>query len=295
VARIDEARARVGVAVGDLLPGVTADGEYSYSRASEHGSFEALNGGEKLNLHRAGLGAFWELDLFGGLRRSVESADASMEASLESWRDVLVALYAEVALNYIEVRSLQARIFFAEENAAAQEEILGLVKKRLDAGLVPQLDVHQAQLNVFRTRSVVPALESLLTQAINRLGVLLGEHPGALRDQLLQKGAIPAAPDAVLVGLPANLMRQRPDIRRAERDLAAQTARIGVATAELYPRFAIFGDFGFEAQQLKHLGNWSSRTWSFGPSFSWNIFRGGSIRSAIKAEDARTDQALVRY
>jgi NodT family efflux transporter outer membrane factor (OMF) lipoprotein len=295
-ARIRQARAQLGIASGQYYPQVDASGFYSRDRISENGLIPPFPGiPEKTNLHNIGVDAFWEIDVFGRISRSVESAVASMEASVENYRDVMVILYAEVASNYIELRSLQARIQYALDNIVVQKESLKLARDRLAAGLVPELDVQQATLNLANTESVVPALRSERTQTINRLSVLLGQLPGQLDEELMRPAAIPDVPEQAIVGLPAELLRQRPDIRRAERNLASQTARIGVATAELYPVFSLTGDFALEAQQLSNLTDWGSRTWGFGAGFRWNIFDGNRVRSSIQFEEARTEELFTQY
>jgi len=250
---------------------------------------------DQMNLHAVGFDASWELDVFGGIRRSIESADAGLQATVEDYRDVLVSLYAEVALNYVEVRALQARLAYARSNVTAQQKTLQLTRDRLKAGIAPELDVAQAESNLANTESEIPSLEIALTQTINRLGVLMGEAPSALHDLLVQEAPIPVPPAKTAVGLPAELLRQRPDVRRAERELASATAQIGVATADLYPRFSLSGAFALEGTQVKDLGKIDSRAWSFGPSFRWNIFDGVRNIYRIQAAEAITKQAFIRY
>ncbi|MHC4154485.1 MAG: efflux transporter outer membrane subunit [Planctomycetota bacterium] len=294
--RIRQARALLGIAAGEYFPQVDATGFYSRDRVSENGLLApAVGSPDQTNLHQIGVDSTWEIDVFGRISRSVESAKASLEASVENYRDVLVLLYAEVALNYIEVRSLQARIQYALDNIEVQNKTMKLTEDRLAAGLVPELDVQQAHLNLANTESVVPALRSQRMQTINRLSVLLGQAPGQLERELAGPAPIPDTPQEAVVGLPAELLRQRPDIRRAERNLASQTAQIGVATAELYPAFSLSGTFALQAQQIKDVGDWDSRTWRFGPSFRWNIFDGDRIKSSIRLEEARTEEAFTRY
>ncbi len=204
-----------------------------------------------------------------------------------------VLLFAEIALNYVEVRTLQSRISFAESNVKTQRDSLEITEARLKAEITGELDVRQAQLNLARTESTIPVLRTAMKQSINRLGVLLGEFPSALYDELITSAPIPQPPEDITISMPANLLRQRPDIRQAERELAYQTARIGVATSDLYPRFSLLGDFGFEGDS--DIFDYKKRAWSIGPSFRWNIFDGGRVRSFISIEDARTEQALVRY
>jgi NodT family efflux transporter outer membrane factor (OMF) lipoprotein len=291
--RIRESRASLAVVSGQYYPDVDAAGYYSRERWSENGLFPGT--GDQINLHSIGFDSVWEIDVFGRISRSVESAGASYEASIEDYRDVLVALYAEVARNYVQMRAFEKRITYAQGNIQLQRKTLKLTQDRFDAELVPRLDVAQAELILADTESAVPALRILQTEAINRLGVLLGEQPGELDEQLSTKEGIPEPPETINLGIPAELLRQRPDIRSAERQLAAQTAQVGVATAALYPSFSLSGAFALEATDFSKMDNWSSRSYAFGPSFRWNIFDGNRVRSGIKVEEARTEQLIARY
>ncbi len=297
-ARVTEARALLGVAAGKYWPGVDAVGSYERSKASERGHLKDVPGltGDPVNLHTIGLDATWEIDVFGRIARSVESAKASMQASIEDYRDVLVSLYSEVAQTYITLRSLQSRIQYARENIKLQTDMLKLVQERRKVELVPELDVQQARLVLATTQALLPRLQRLETAAIYRLSVLLGQPPASLYETLSVSAGIPKAPETLAAGLPAELLRQRPDVRRAERQLAAQTARIGAATAGLYPVFSLSGTFALEAQQMKGVGDVSdSHTWGFGPAMRWNIFDGNRVRSLVKAQEARAEQILRRY
>ncbi|MHC4438480.1 MAG: efflux transporter outer membrane subunit [Planctomycetota bacterium] len=296
-ARVMESRAMLGVASGQYWPNVDAVGNYSRSRASENGLLAGLpvNVTDELNLHSVGIDSSWEIDVFGRISRSVESAQASMEASIENYRDVLVSLYSQVALSYIDMSSIQTRIRYAQNNIKLQQDTLELTRKRREADLVPELDVQQAELVLASTESTIPALRQSEAQAIHRLSVLLGQPPAFLYEELLTASNIPDVPKDITVGLPAELLRQRPDIRRAERVLAAQTAEIGVATAGLYPAFSLSGTFALEAQQIDDIGDWDSRTWGFGPSMRWNLFDGDRIRSSIKVQQAQAEQVMVDY
>jgi NodT family efflux transporter outer membrane factor (OMF) lipoprotein len=296
--RVEEARALRGVAAGARVPQVDFSGESSRSEPSDKGALGDLappGGFDAQNLHDYNIGAVWELDLFGRIRRSVESADASLQASVEDYRDVLVSLLAEVALNYVDVRSLQERIQLANANVEAQLETLGLTQDRFKTGLVSALDVAQAESNLANTESLIPTLETQLQLALNRLAVLLGQAPGAVHAELEEVHPLPSEPQDVTVGLPANLLRQRPDVRRAERQLAAQTARVGVATADLYPTFSLGGFLGVQATSSGDLTSSDSLTWGVGLPIRWNLFAGGRIRSQIRAEEARTEQAMLAY
>ncbi len=296
--RVEEARALRGVADSAWSPQVTATGQSSRSEASDNGlgaDFAPPGGFEPQTLHDYGVGASWEIDLFGRIRRQVEAADATTQGSVEAYRDVMVSLYAEVALSYVSVRSSQQRIILAKTNVNAQEETLQLTRDRFASGLVSALDVAQAESNVANTRSLIPQLETTVYKAMNRLAVLLGEWPGSLDDELSQPGSIPHEPATVIVSLPAELLRQRPDVRVAERALAAQTARIGVATADLYPSFSLAGFLGLQSSSGGDFFDSGSLTWNVGLPIRWNIFSGGRIRNQIRAEEARTEQALAAY
>jgi NodT family efflux transporter outer membrane factor (OMF) lipoprotein len=292
-ARVREARGLRGVSAGALLPSANASAGYSRNRFSE--SVPLPGAGSQSNFYQAGFDASWELDVFGGIRRTVEAADAEVEASVEARRDVLVTLSAEVARNYIEVRGLQAQVAIARQNLDAQKRTLELTQARLQAGRAAELDVVRAQAQVSNTASQIPVLESLRIQATHRLGVLLGREPGSLREELLTVAAIPPPPPEVPVGLPSDLLRRRPDLRRSERELAAATARIGVATAELYPKFSLTGFFALESVNASDFAKWGSRAWSVGPTIQWSLFQGGRIRAQIEVENARQEQAAIVY
>jgi NodT family efflux transporter outer membrane factor (OMF) lipoprotein len=296
VARIEESRARLGIAKGERVPDLDSIGGVQRQRLSENLAGAVAPPLEREDtIHSAGFDAFWEVDVWGRVRRSVESAAASEEASIESYRDILVSLYAEVARSYVDVRTLQQRLTYARANADTQRGSLELTRERNRAGLVGDLDVRQAELNLARTESFIPVLEQGLAAAIHRLGVLTGDFPSALYTALAPTGDIPGPPDRVLVGLPAELLRQRPDVRRAERDLASRNARIGVATADLYPRFSLVGTFAFDSVESDKWIDAASRGWVFGPSVRWNLFDGRRVRNAIRTEEALTAQALARY
>ena len=295
VSRIQEARAVRGVAKGDWFPNIDGTGTIQKVRISEGRIEDNPIIPRRYHFYNTGLDSSWEIDIWGRIIRSVESADAGIQASIEDYRDVLVSLFAEVAANYVELRSLQKRIRLANKNIESQAKTLQLTKDRFDAGIASELDIRQAELNLASTESVIPALQTAMVQAVNRLGVLLGQHPSALYDELVEGTPIPGVPETIIVGLPAELLRQRPDIRRAERILAAQTAQIGVAKAELYPRFSLSGTFALDANHSEGFFEGSNRAWGFGPSFRWNLFDGGRIRNNIKIQEARTEQALIGY
>jgi NodT family efflux transporter outer membrane factor (OMF) lipoprotein len=289
-ARLREARARRGISGADRFPSIGASGSATKNRSSE-----STGNGIERNLYSIGFDASWEIDVFGGVRRSIEEADANVAASQEDMHDVLVSLTAEVALNYVEVRSYQTRLSIAKENQDAQEETFRLVQNRYDAGLAAQLEVEQSRYNLESTRAEIPSLNTGLEQAKNRLAVLLGQQPGNLPQKVVEKRPIPVTPMELAVGVPADTLRRRPDVRRAEWELAAQTASIGVATAELYPKFNLLGSIGLESLSVDNLFNSSYRTYSIGPTFSWRIFEAGRIRQQIEVETALQEQALIQY
>jgi outer membrane protein, multidrug efflux system len=288
--RVREARGRQGVTRAGLFPTVDASGSLSSSGAGKDASLSNTT-----DLYRTGLDAAWELDVFGGLRRSVEAAQADVGASEEDLRDVLVSLLSEVALNYVEARTFQTRLSVAEANLGAQDETYQLTQWRNAAGLSDELAVQQARYNLENTRSQIPSLKTGLEEAVNRLAVLLGEQPGALREEMGTARSIPVSPPEIAIGVPADMLRQRPDVRRAERRLAAETARIGVAQANLYPKFTLSGSIGLEALSFNKLFSLASKAFSYGPKVTWPLFDAGAIRGNIEVQSALQEQALITY
>ena len=298
VARIREARARVGFASGQKMPDLEASGSASVGQQSEEGVLKPIadltpGGFDTRELYDVGFDASWEIDVFGRIRRSVESAGAAYQASVEDYRDVLVTLFAEVARTYVDVRELQDRVSYAEANAEAQRASLRLTRDLYEEGATSEIDVRQAESNLNTTEAAIPALQIGLHFALNRLAVLLGEAPGSLDDELSAPGSIPRPAAELVAGVPAELLRQRPDLRGAERRLAAQTALIGVSKAALYPQFSLSGFFAVQATNAGDLLD--GATWGISLPFRWNLFDGGRVRSLIQVEEARTEQALVVY
>ncbi|MCG8633028.1 MAG: efflux transporter outer membrane subunit [Desulfobacterales bacterium] len=291
MARVDETRARLGVAAGDLRPDVDITAGITRDRGSDN----TAGAGYEETFYTPGIGASWEIDLFGRVRRSVEAATAQYQASREDRTDVMISVYSHVSLTYLDIRTNQARLASARANIRSQGEMLALIRSRFTHGLATDLDMAQAERLLARAEAEVPPLQTALSQGINNMAVLLGRHPGTLTGELRLSHPIPLPPARAAIGLPANLMRQRPDIRRAERILAAHTAMTGVATADLYPRFSLDGSFGFESISAGDLFDAGSRVFSLGPSLRWNIFSRDRIRSQIKVEDALTRQALLAY
>ena len=288
--RVREARAHQGIRKTDRFPTINAGGSARSSRSSKE-----IGSGSERELYVAGFDSAWELDIFGGKKRAIEMAGAELQASEEDLRDVLVSLLAEVALNYVDLRSFQTRLSIAEANLDAQKKTYNITRWRRQAGLMTQLDVEQARSNLEQTRARIPGLQIGLEQAKNRLAVLIGQHPGSLKDVLAERKSIPVTPLEVAIGVPADILRQRPDIRKAERRLAAQTAQIGVATADLYPKFSLLGSIGLEALLIGNLFSFDSRTHGIGSTIAWPLFDAGAIRSNIEVQSALQQQALIRY
>lgn len=296
LARIDEARARYAIVAGERYPDVNASGSGARIRPSENEPF-GVPGFQASNESswQLGVDAFWEIDLWGRVARSIESAEADVQTAIELERDVRVSLFAEVASTYVFVRTTQERLRIARDNVARQQDSLDLAKVRFDTGLSPKLDVAQSERILATTEARIPALEQDLQLSKNRLAVLLGTHPGNLDDELEAFASIPVAPTEVVASLPANLLRQRPDLRAAERALASATARVGVAEADLYPQFFLSGTYGYSAEDFADLTRGGSRTFDVGGLMSWNLFDGGRVRGAIDVSESRVEQALSSY
>lgn len=282
-ARVRERLALRGVAGGALWPGLDAGADASW------------NTGDAPDSSLAALTALWELDVFGGLRRGLEAADADLGAAIEDRRALLLALVGSVATTYVELRGLESRIATVGRNLAAQQETRSLTEAQQRAGLASDLDVERARAQVSVTAAEIPPLENARRVARNRLAVLLGAAPGSLDAELAEEAPIPRAPAELVVGVPADLLRRRPDLSRAERELAAATARIGEAKAEYYPRFTLVGSVGLRSEDIAKLVTGGAAFASIGPSITWPVFAAGRIRANVAATDAREEQALARY
>jgi len=293
LSRLREARLRRGTARADLFPSVTGNIDAQKQRLSEATSGAA--GGETREYYTGSFDAGWEIDIFGGLRRSVQAAQAQVEANRANFNDVLRSLMAEVALNYIEVRTYQRRLQIARSNIETQQKTYELNQSRLESGVIDELALQQSLRNLQQTRARLPQLKSGLTAAKNRLAVLLGDSPGQLPVSFEEEKKLPDIPRKIAVGIPAETMRRRPDIRRAERKLAAQTAKIGVATAELYPKFRLLGSIGLETLDGYEILDAQNQFWKIGPGVSWKIFRAGAIKLNIEIENEKQKQALLNY
>lgn len=306
--RILEARAQRGVVASGLFPQIDANGSYTYSRFSSNipglsaisGAFNgsgAAPGAPALTygLWQSGLDATWEIDIFGGTRRGIEAATYNLQASVDDLRDVQITLLAEVAVDYIELRGAQFQLDIAQHNLASQQQTLALTRSRAEGGLIPYLNVAQQEAQVATTAATIPSFETEIRQSIHHLSILLGVDPGALSGELSAAGPIPVGPTSVPPGIPSELLRRRPDVRRAERQLAAATAQIGVATADLFPKFSVTGALGTEAGTFKQLFDYSSRFYNIAPGVTWDIFDAGKVDSNIKVQNARQAEALAAY
>lgn len=298
-ARVREARAQSGVTRSALFPSVDASGSYARQRLSQNtpDAFAAQAAGESLqgNYFNAGLDMNWELDIFGGNRRALEGSQADLAASVETRRGALITVIGDVGLSYLELRGLQKQLQVARDNLRLQEQTLDLTRDRFRAGLASELDTARAEAQAADTRSSIPLLEQDIQRSIHRLGILIGKEPAELESRLSVAAPIPPAVPGIPVGLPSDLLRRRPDIRNAERQLEAATARIGVATADLFPRFFLTGAAGLQSINASDFFDAGSRFWSIGPSVQWPIFTAGRIRQNIKVQNAREEQAAIRY
>lgn len=289
-ARVRQARAQRNLAKAEQLPTLGVSASATRSRSSE-----TTGMGQTSSLYANGFDAAWEADLFGGKRRAAEAAQASFEASREELRDVMVTLFSEVALNYVDYRSYQARLAITEAGVAAQTETYDLARWRQEANLVTQLDVDQARLSLEKTRAELPALRTGRDQAEHQLATLLGRAPGSLAAQLDGVTPVPEAAAEPSLGVPADLLRRRPDVRKKECDLAAQTAQIGVAEAARYPDLTLSGSIGLEALTRGDLYTAAARTAAGAVKAGWTLFDGGQIRQKVAVQTALQEEALAAY
>ena len=291
LARVEVARANLGIAEGAKLPALDGLGD-----VSEKSKSKSVSGDKDTDIYSSiGLDISWEIDIFGYLRRSIEAADAQLDRSVERYRDVMVILYAEIANNYVALRTAQERLQYALENVKSQKDTLRIVNARYEAELVSEVDLLQSEQNLAAAQSNIPLFHARINELSNSLAILLGKNPGTLNSELKQSYGIPHVPEKTVVQVPREILRQRPDIREAERLLAQETAEVGIATAEEYPRFNLNGTFGYDSKEFDNQFSSDSRYWSFGPNFRWNIFDGGATQAAIEVQDAQVEEARVNY
>lgn len=293
MARVAESRARRRISGAALWPTVNSSAGASRSDSDRSTATASALGANET--YDAGLDASWEIDLFGGNRRALEASTAQLGATEADLRDVLITLLGDVTLSYVNVRTTQSRLTYAERNLESQREVVDITGWRAEAGLATVLDVEQAKSSYAQTQAALPSLESNLEAAKNRLAVLTGQQPGALEAVLTERKAIPVAPVEIVASVPADVMRRRPDIRSAERRLAAQTAQVGVATAQLYPSLSLSGSITVAAGSASDLFSGAPESNRFGLSLIMPIFRAGALRQNVVAQNALVDQALASY
>jgi len=295
-ANLKEARALRRLAVFDLVP--TVQGNAGYTKqllskvAAPPGTPRDAREGEFFD---AGFDATWELDLFGRVRRSVQAANAGLAAADATRLDVLVSVTSEIARNYFELRGLQNQLGVAQKNAGVQTETLKITRARLEGGRGTDFDVARSSSLLNLTHSTIPPLEAGILKAIHRIAVLTGQQPTALTTELSEPAALPATLPPLAVINPESLLRRRPDIRAAERSLAAATARIGIATADLFPRVTFVGSVGLQADTFAGLAKNGADTWSFGPRITWAALDLGRVQARMKAANARAEASLAVY
>lgn len=290
--RILEARAQRNISAGNLFPqSQTALSSYAHGQLSEN---LGLLPGSNVNLFVDGFNASWEVDFWGRFRRSVEASDADLAAAYERYGDTLVLLLSEVATSYVQLRTFEQRLAYAQQNVAIQRGSLKIAEDRHNTGRASELDVRQARSNLAQTEAIIPTLITGRRRANNQLCVLLGMPVTDFAGEFPEAG-IPQAPVEVAVGIPADLLRRRPDIRRASREVAAQSARVGVAEADLYPHLAVNGFIGYAADDLRELLDSRSFIGFVIPTLQWNVLNYGRIRNNVRVQDARLHGAALQY
>lgn len=298
VANLRQSRAAKRLAGFDLFPTVTLSGSYTESLLSRQ-EFPQFGGippaARKFDSADVEFDALWELDLFGRVRRNVEAARADVGAVVAVLQDARVSIIAEVTRNYLVLRGLQDQLALTERNADNQLESYKLTQIRLEAGRGNELDTSRAEAQWSNTRASIPALEASIATTVYRLSVLTGRQPTALSAQLAAPGALPALPVLTSIGTPEQLLRRRPDVRIAERQLAGATARIGVAVGDLFPKVTLTGSIGYLAPTFGAIGEGENRFYSVGPGISWAAFDLGRVRARIRSARANTDAALANY
>jgi NodT family efflux transporter outer membrane factor (OMF) lipoprotein len=305
-ANVRAARAQLGVEYANMFPTLDANGSYTKSRSSANslGSGGGGSSGSGLSapsisrqreLYDAHFDAGWEIDVFGGTRRSIEAAGADLEAQVNARRFVLVTVTAEVARDYITLRGLQRQLQLTYDNLKTQQDSLDLTRSRFKAGLNSDLDVARAQAQVATTAAEVPLLETQIKQTIHQLSILLGQEPMALAEELGKTQPLPPSPSEVPVGLPSELLRRRPDVRQAERQLEASTARIGVAVSQLFPRFSLTGTLGQQSGKFSLLARSDSTYWAWGPTVSWRVFDANQLINEVRVANAQQQASLINY
>ncbi|MCB1109779.1 MAG: efflux transporter outer membrane subunit [Chlamydiia bacterium] len=295
VEKVNEVRALYQIEAAELYPKVDLTATEQRTRISQSLFDAPFMGPPYQNLYKVGFDASWEIDIFGKRRREKEAAYYEYEAEVNSARDVYITLLSELASTYIEIRAYQQRIALAKKDIFIQKELLTLAESRFEAGLDSEIEPQEIRFSLEETEAVLPELQTNYRHAIHRMAVLLGKPPQMLQNDFEDVKAVPISTAAIPVGLPSDLLRRRPDIRQAERTLAAATANVGSAIADLFPRFSLLGSFGFESNRSNNWFKARSRSWSFGPNMQWPILYFGRIRANIRAQNAKQQQALLNY
>jgi NodT family efflux transporter outer membrane factor (OMF) lipoprotein len=301
--RLQQSRAARAIAARGLWPSVGASGSYRRSGGGDNnGATRDREGGPRTShdVYRAGFDASWEIDVFGGIRRNVEAADAAIEAVAADLDDVRVSLAAEVAVNYFSLRAAQERLAIATRNLDIQRHSVSLIRVRAAGGELSGLDLANAEGQVASTEAQIPALEASARRSVFDLSLLLGREPATLVEPLApvpekEVWRITRTPPNVPAGLPSDLLRRRPDIRAAEARLHAATANVGVAVADLFPRFSLSGSFGVDGNRPSRVFSWNNTGWSIGPSINWDLFAGGRLQAAVALSRFRAEEAFIVY
>lgn len=303
-ARIRQARAARDGAVAKTGPSVQTTATFSRQQSRgavlEDNTVDPVSSNPQAqsvltDLYQTGFDAHWELDFFGGVRRGIEAGEADLEVATEARRDTLVTITAEVARSYIELRILQKRIAIAHKHHKTQIHGVALTRRQLQGGIASALDVANAEAQASDTAARIPVLEATARQVVHKLGILLGGNPDMLVTELVPGVDLPLQPATVPAGVPSDLLRRRPDIRQAEAEIHAATARIGVAAADLFPRFTLSGSVSYLASTFSSLYTPANLLWSFGPAASWNLFDTGQARAQVAIREALQDQAVIQY
>lgn len=293
LANVQRARALRGEENAAFRPQISSAAEASRSKSSD--AVSSFNSGEIRDLYDAGFDASWEIDIFGGNRRALEAADARLGGASADYNAVILSTLAEVARNYYEARGLQKRIAITQKNTTLLKKTFDVLDSRFEAGEASNFDVSRARGEYQLTRARLPNLEAELQASIFTLSVLLGEPPESLLEEMQNVKPLPAPPDIVPVGLRSDLLRRRPDIKSAERELAASVADIGVETAELFPKFFLTGTAGSQARLFGDVFSAAGGVWSLSSLVQWSLFEGGAIRARINAQEAESRSALANY
>ncbi|HEY6640799.1 efflux transporter outer membrane subunit [Povalibacter sp.] len=309
--RVAQSRAQRSIATGERWPAVQVSAGYQRRRESEHGVTTRLidilvppgNSRDQIiaavsqpyDVYEAGFDAAWEIDLWGRVRRAIESADAGVSAGTEGFRDAELTLVAEVTRAYLELMGVRDQLRIARDDVASGTDELEITEYRVKGGLVSELDLSVQKAQVSTVRAQIPDLEHREAALQNALALLVGADPNALRSELATRPASPALPAIAAAGVPSELARRRPDIRRAEAELHAATAEIGVAVADLYPRISLTGSFTQQSLDASDFAEWGARQWVVGPSISLPVFQGGRLRAVVELRKLQQQEAAVNY